>query len=561
MTRHANAAIFYATDGYRPDQKGINGRRVAGESFLNGFLKHADVDEFVFLTKSAGEVEEIRRFYEKARPRQRMRVAGLLRPQEIAPVDVVYYPAANIASEAWRRSSYGSGSWALCGLTHTTSTQAIMQGFFDLRMAPVMEWDAVICTSRAVQGAVLAQMDLIDAHIRQRFGTQPPARPMFPVIPLGVHRADFARNPAARAALRAQLGAAETDVVFSTIARLSPHEKFDPIPVFIAMQACVAELPPGVKMHVVMCGQFRHPYARRVFEEGAARLMPDVGFLLLDGAKPQAPQQALSGADVFLFMIDNIQEAFGLAPLEGMAAGLPVLASDWDGLKDTVTSDAGLRVKSRMLGPQHMANESLRLYGGIDSFIQYSAAVSAMTELDMGDMKAKILALASNPDLRARLGQGALARVQSTYDWSVVIPQMQALWGEQSARKAAASAKAHSIAGFALPVGPSPSYLFAGYPSEVASLGSDRFTAPDRSGQPDLTEMVALRNYAALSHMFTKPSQIAGVYVAVQSGHETVQAIAAQTKDPIMVVERALMWLLKYDFVRRLGVPVGHSLK
>ena len=61
--------------------------------------------------------------------------------------------------------------------------------------------------------------------------------------------------------------------------------------------------------------------------------------------------------------------------------------------------------------------------------------------------------------------------------------------------------------------------------------------------------------------MFTKPSQIAGVYVAVQSGHETVQAIAAQTKDPIMVVERALMWLLKYDFVRRLGEPVGHSLK
>ena len=353
--------------------------------------------------------------------------------------------------------------------------------------------------------------------------------------------------------MRAQLGAAETDVVFSTIARLSPHEKFDPIPIFIAMQACVAELPPGVKMHVVMCGQFRQAYARGVFENGAARLMPDVGFLLLDGAEAAERQKTLSGGDVFLFMIDNIQETFGLAPLEGMAAGLPVLTSDWDGLKDTVSADSGLRVTSRMLGPKHMANESLRLFGGIDSFIQYSAAVSAMTELDMGDMKAKILALASNPDLRARLGHGALARVQSTYDWSVVIPQMQALWGEQSARKAAASAKAHSLAGFALPVGPSPSYLFAGYPSEVASLGNDRFMAPDRSGQPDLTEMLALRNYAALSHFFTKPSQIAGVYLAVQAGQDTVQAIVEQTKDPVMVVERALMWLLKYDFLRRLG--------
>lgn len=174
MTRFANAAIFYASDGFRPDQKGINGRRVAGESFLNGFLKHAKVEEFVFLTKTTREIEEIKGFYQTARPTKRMRVAGFLKPQEIAPVEVVYYPAANIGAEAWRRANYGSGAWALCGLTHTTSTPAIMQGFFDLRMAPVMEWDAVICTSRAVQGSVLAQMDLIDAHIRQRFGTAPP---------------------------------------------------------------------------------------------------------------------------------------------------------------------------------------------------------------------------------------------------------------------------------------------------------------------------------------------------------------------------------------------------
>jgi len=551
MTRFANAAIFYASDGFRPDQKGINGRRVAGESFLNGFLKHAKVEEFVFLTKTTREIEEIKGFYQTARPTKRMRVAGFLKPQDIAPVEVVYYPAANIGAEAWRRANYGSGAWALCGLTHTTSTPAIMQGFFDLRMAPVMEWDAVICTSRAVQGSVLAQMDLIDAHIRQRFGTAPPARPMFPVIPLGIHAEQFRRNPAARAALRAQLGAAETDVVFSTIARLSPHEKFDPLPIFIAMQAAVAKLPAGVKMHVVMCGQFRHPYARKVFEEGAARLMPDVGFLLLDGAKPETPQQALSGGDVYLFMIDNIQEAFGLAPVEGMAAGLPVLASDWDGLKDTVSAEAGLRVKSRLLGPEHMANESLRMQSGVDSFVQYSAAVSAMTELDMGDMTAKIVALASNPDLRARLGQGALARAHSTYDWSVVIPQMQALWGEQAARKAAASAKAHRIAGFALPVAPSPSLLFGGYPSETARLGGERFVAPDRSGQPDLAEMLALRNYTALSHIFTQPERIAAVYGAVQGGHDTVAAIAQTTQLPAMMVERTLMWLLKYDFVRR----------
>lgn len=176
-------------------------------------------------------------------------------------------------------------------------------------------------------------------------------------------------------------------------------------------------------------GIFRHPYARDVFTQGAARLMPDVGFLLLDGANPEGRTAALSAADVFLFLIDNIQESFGLAPMEGMAAGLPLLVSDWDSMKDTVTPDVGFRVKTRTLGPQHLANESMRLQGGIDNYSQYSAAVSAMTEVDMPDLKARILDLATNPDLRAQ------------YNWSAVIPQFQALWAEQDARRRAGFAR------------------------------------------------------------------------------------------------------------------------
>jgi glycosyltransferase involved in cell wall biosynthesis len=547
----ANAAIFYASDGYRPDTKGINGRRVAGESFLKGFLKHGQVDEFVILAKSSNEAAEVGTLLSKTRPDKKLRAVSLLRPQSMAPVEALYYPAANISGEAWRRADYGSGAWAICGVTHTTSTPGIMQGLFDLRMAPVMEWDAVICTSRAVQSAVLTQMDLIDNHIRHRFGAEPPPRPMFPVIPLGVHTEDFTRSEAARTDLRTRLGATDTDVVFATIARLSPHEKFDPIPIFISMQAAARDLPKGIKMHVVMCGIFRQPYARKVFEDGAARLMPDVGFLLLDGDKAPERKATLSGADVFLFMIDNIQETFGLAPLEGMSAGLPVLASDWDGLKDTIVPEVGFRVKSRMLGPLHHVNESLRLQGGIDDYTQYCAAVSAMTELDMVDMKAKILALASNPDLRARMGQAALRHVQTHYDWNAVIPQMQALWAEQIAAKRAAQAKSYRIPAYCLPISPSPSLLFAGYPTETATLAQTRLYAPDRTGLPTLEEVLALRNYQGLNRIFAEPTQIAVVYAAIQSGQSRLPEICQITKMREAFVERVLMWLLKYDFIRR----------
>lgn len=49
-----NAAIWYAADGYDPAGKGINGRRVAGESFLRGFLAHGVMDEVVAVAHAAG---------------------------------------------------------------------------------------------------------------------------------------------------------------------------------------------------------------------------------------------------------------------------------------------------------------------------------------------------------------------------------------------------------------------------------------------------------------------------------------------------------------------------
>lgn len=551
----ANAALFYASDGYRPAEKGINGRRVAGQSFLNGFLRHADVNEFVILTKSTAEAQEVAALAQSLRPHTPLRAVGLIRAAQIAPLTQVYYPAANFASEAWRRADAGSSAWTLSGITHTTSTMGIMQGMFDLRMAPVMDWDALICTSRTVRASVSTQMDLIDHHIRTRFKCDPPPRPMLPVIPLGIHCDDFVRDETARHSLRARLGCGPDDVVFSTIARLTPHEKFDPLPIYIAMQAATKSLKPGQKLHIAFCGVFRHPYARDVFTKGAADLMPDVGFLLLDGSSAADRTAALSGADVSLFVIDNIQETFGLAPLEGMAAGLPLLVSDWDGLKDTVSPDVGIRVKTRALGPRHTANEALRLQGGIDDYSQYCAAVSAMTEVDMPDLKAAIVALATNPDLRARLGAAALTRVRRHYDWAAVIPQYQRLWAEQERIRVAGLSRSYIVAGHQLPVAPAPTLLFGSYPTETADPTHDRFVACDLAGRASLAQILALRNYAALNRQFAATEQIGAILDLITRSPVPVQVpfIAAATQLKPVYIDRVLMWLLKYDFIRRVA--------
>ena len=548
MGQQRNAAIWYAQDGFDPAAKGINGRRVAGDSFLRGFLRHADVDEFVFLTKNASELDPVRQMAAKLRPDRALRSTSMLRPKEIAPVSTLFYPSPNYAAECWRRGPYGQAAWALCGITHTTSTAAVMQGMFDLRMAPIAPWDAVICISTAVQAAVLHQMALIDDHIHAQFGTTSPTRPLFPVIPLGVHCAEFTADPAKT--LRARLGAGPKDVIFTTIARLTPHEKFDPLPIYLAMQRAQSSLQ-GQKLHVAFCGQFRDDHSRAVFTQGAKALMPDVGFTLLDGGNPQDRKDALSGADVFLFLIDNIQETFGLAPIEAMAAGLPLLVSDWDGMKDTVTPDVGIRIPTRSLPPEHLVSEALRYQGGIDSYVQYCATASALVEIDMAALTKAIIALAQNPALRQKLGQAGQRRARALYDWARIIPQMQDLWAEQDAIRLKGMPQARRYAGTSLPVAPSPTALFANYPSAQTRFDGETLYLADQPA--DLETVLKTRNYPALRRMFADPKHIAAIQSAVRNSPNgtSVPALITATALPRMTIERVLIWLLKYGFLRR----------
>jgi glycosyltransferase involved in cell wall biosynthesis len=342
-----------------------------------------------------------------------------------------------------------------------------MQGMVDLRAAPQMPWDAVICTSKSVLASISGQMDLTDGFLKSRFGSVPP-RPLLPVIPLGVTCDDFAPDRAAGAALRTRLGIAEGDITCAIIARLTPHEKFDPLPLYLSLAR--AQVQSGKRFHLVLCGQFRDDYSRKVFTEGAKGMMPDVGFHLLDGADAAARKATLSGADIFLFPIDNVQETFGLAPIEAMAAGLPVIVSDWDGMKDTVTPDVGLRVMTEVPPTDTTAYLGQRYMGGTDSYVQYVSQLSSLTRVDVRAMTAALVALGGNADLRAQMGRAAQARARAVYDWSVIVPQMQALWAEQSAILTAAvqaGTVPPAVHPMGVPPGPAPGIFFSQYPSRI----------------------------------------------------------------------------------------------
>ena len=555
-----NAAIWFATDGYDPVKKGINGRRVAGESFLRGFFAHGEVDEYVSFAHSRSDHAAFADLARACGVTAPLRGVRLDTPMALRPVDVVHYPAPISSTELWRRAPQGAAAWALCGITHTTATRNVMQCLFDLRSAPQMPWDAVICTSKAVQASVRRLMELAEAHLSQRFsGAILPARPLLPVIPLGVDCAAFQPDAAAGSALRDRIGAGPGDLVAVSIARLTPDEKFDPLPLFLAMEEAAAtwRAEGGGKLHLALCGQFSEPLWQEIFATAAARLMPSCGYRLLDGADPAERRATLSGGDVFVFPIDNLQETFGLAPVEAMAAGLPVIVSDWDGMKDTVTPDVGFRIPTELPRTGVSSYVSHRYLGGTDSYLQYLSQLSAMTPIDVAALARALATLARDPALRARMGAAARDRARRLYDWSAVIPQMQALWGEQAAMLAHARAKggpalAPREAGL-IPVGPAVEEMFAAYPTAFAAPDR-RLAATGASGRPSAAETFELRNYAARRRLLEDPARIETIlaaYAATGPGGATEAEIAAATRLPAAMIARASLWLLKYHFLQQ----------
>jgi glycosyltransferase involved in cell wall biosynthesis len=114
--------------------------------------------------------------------------------------------------------------------------------------------------------------------------------------------------------------------------------------------------------------------------------------------EPQDCASRMRACDVFVSA--SLQEAGGIAVLEAMACGRPVIASAWGGHLATVGDTAGILV-----------------------------GVSSRPGLVRGLADAMIR-LASDEDLRARLGAAGRRRVEARYDWDVLIEAVLGIYDQ-----------------------------------------------------------------------------------------------------------------------------------
>ena len=554
-----NCAIHYHPDGFDANRLQVKGRHVAGAGFLKGFIDHSGVDRFQVLVDDAAHLQQFKDVLQELDSTDRpVELVDRRSMRAMIQAGSVMLPGPSLQDLAWQRRHANERNFSLCGITHTVSSKVAGTAIGHYVGSPVQSWDALICTSSLVRGAVESMLEGMAEYLAARVGAKPPAKAspiQLPVIPLGVDVPEFRRHAATegdRKELRDRLGIKKGDVAGLFFGRLAFHAKAHPVPMFITAEH--AQKRSKAKLHLILTGQFPNADIAQEFESAAARFCPSVPVHFIDGSDDDLSRSSWAAGDFFISLSDNIQESFGLTPIEAMAAGLPCLVSDWDGYRDTVLdSKTGFRVATRMPPPGVGVDLADRHGFGADTYDRFIGYVSQATAIDIEACTEAMIRLIDDGELRRKMGAAAAERADTVYDWRHIIAAYQDLWVDQAARRR--KDKGHALRNpeqvSASPNIPDPFRTFAGYPTEVLSE-ANRLGLTDQNWKSALDRVmegklnrfsetvilpeVEIHNLAA--RLAGKGVKIADLFDGLDAGERRR-------------VWRTLAWLLKYGIAER----------
>lgn len=526
------------------------GRNSAGEGFLRGFLRYADVDQIYLWNIWDQPQQDFQPLLDRlGPPRAPIAWIGAGDRAALAGPGGVHIPSPALQREAWARRSLGAASYSLTGVTHTIAETYIMAEIAGLLIGPLESWDALVCTSPAVQSAVQTQLEAVADHLHERFGINRLPAAQLVTIPLGVHADDFAFDPKARHAWREALDVPQDAAAALFFGRFSIATKMNPAPMGLALQEAARRT--GQPVYWILFGGARTPEEDQAFRDAAAAFCPDVQLRFVGAAAPDAHGPIWSAADVFLSFSDNVQESFGLTVPEAMAAGLPCVVSDWDGYRFSLRNEVdGFLIRTTAPRPGLGVDLAFRYANGLDKLATYFTAQSQFTAVDVEQAAEALAALFSNPDLRARMGQAGAERARTLFDWRVVIPQYQALWRELARRRDAAPVRPASKVTES-PWALDPFRMFVAYPSHTLSH-TDTVQLTRAFTPTELAAIMAAPSIRGAESMLPTLPETEALIAALAHGLPTVVSALLATFPPEQrpFLERGLVWLAKYGVVR-----------
>ena len=419
------------------------GRTVANAALLEALARHGSFERVVMVAGEDADLPPLQALFDQWKlPPGRVGAAHVFQLPSLLKdgvIDVLHHPShvERLFDLVALRNRYATKATPVTGQTHSLSYPRLHQELARWPLIPPAATDAIFCSSTVGRRALEVCFDDVEAGLVARGLSTPIPRWNLPHVPLGVDVDALA--PMAKADARAALGLPASRVVLLTLARFTEYDKLDAFPLLQAFATLVHEKKLDVQL--VLAGARQGTKTPEMLGLWSKVLKIDDRVTLKIDFADAEKRVLLSAADVFVSPVDNLQETFGQSVIEALAAGVPVVASDFDGYKDTVDDEVGRRVTTRLgvdwtqlseLGPL-LYERPLHLVLG------------QSVEVDLKHLVSSLEALVRDAPLRERLGRTARARAKERYDWKVVVRQLEATWKELAARPFTPTATPHPL--------------------------------------------------------------------------------------------------------------------
>ncbi len=323
------------------------------------------------------------------------------------------------------RSRFSPTIFPVTAAIHGISYQNHLWHYFArLVLSPTLPCDSVICTSQAAKTAFRNCVEYAADELRQSGVAWQETKLRLDVVPLGVDTEVFA--PRDRTVCRRLLGLPLDELILLHFGRINFGSKSDTNPLLLAVKAFLQK--HDTKLTVLFAGEATSNHVSELLD--LARHLGLSQKVLVRACPPVVEAPLYYGAaDIFISLSDTVQESFGLAPLEAMASGLPVIVSDWSGYRDTVVhGKTGFRVPTYWLP----CDASIASLSPLRDWWTDHMLLAQSVIVDPEKLSEYLEALICHADLRKSMGGAAREHVVAHYRWETVIEQYADLWADLS---------------------------------------------------------------------------------------------------------------------------------
>ncbi|MBI3186128.1 MAG: glycosyltransferase family 4 protein [Myxococcales bacterium] len=528
-------ALFFPLHGFeKSGGQPVVGAGVAAADFALALVRHGRASEYQLFAPpyAAGTLRRLLAS-EPASPRVEVRAYGATLAAFRERRWRVWHDVAGDASRPFLLRAALGADYPVTVTHHTISYQPQLHSLFlGLLAGDVRRQDSIVCTSSAARSAIEKLLGQVAERFNRAHRTRLAFRGRLDLIPLGVDAELF--RPREKRALRARLGLPPRAFIFLWVGRLSAVDKADLLPLLRVFRELLRD-NRGKELLLVLAGtdrfhdsaNLRH-YAKLLGVSSRVRIIPD-----LDPARRHFVHGA---ADVFVSPADNVQETFGLTPIEAMASGVPQVVSDWDGYRDTVLhGETGFLVPTRWMRCDREIS-SASVASGVEGLLDQFAAAQSVA-VDLAQLKRSLQALIDSPSLGARMAASSRRRAVAEYSWPVVVRRYEELWRELCRIPPSPRPRRplHSM--------PDLFGAFAHYASEeLSTRAALRLT---QAGRDLLEGREALPSYYEGASF--EQDHFAELLSSLEQGPARIRELAkGATREPLL---RHVMWLLKYGFL------------